>query len=543
MSERLERDPVDVPFAVARAAHSRWRLSVIWIVPLVAAIAGGWVALRAFFDQGPAITIAFTDADGLEPGKTKVRYKSVDVGLVRRITFTPDHHSVQVTVDLEKGAEPFLVSDTKFWVVRPRLGASGVSGLGTLFSGAYIAADLGTSSSPARSFVGLATPPVITEAMKGTAYVLHADDLGSLDVGSPAYFKHIQVGQISSVTLNSDGHGITLGLFVNAPFDQFVTDDTRFWHASGVDIAVDTDGLHVETQSLSAILAGGIALEGPPGSTALAHAPPGSEFRLAPDHSTAMKSPDRVVETYVLNFDESLRGLSPGAIVDFRGVEIGEVTEIKVEYDARTEKFQFPVFVNIYPERMQSRFLEGGARPDQHFYLMVARMIAQGLRAQLRTASLLTGKLYVAIDFYPDAAKVVARPELTPMPLPTIPGNLEELQSSVVRIARKLDQLPIDRIGTHLDAVLSNASTALIDVGLLARNIDAEVAPEVRSAFAQATTTLKQADRLVGPDAALQNDLRSTLRSVSRAADSIRVFVDYLDTHPESLVRGKAKAQ
>ena len=532
MTENLQHDAADVPLAIARGPRKSWRLSLIWIVPLVAAVAGGWVAVRAYLDQGPVITIEFTDAEGIEAGKTKVRYKSVDVGLVRQITFAPDHHSVKVTVDLEKGAEPFLVSDTKFWVVKPHFGATGVSGLGTLFSGAYIAADLGTNKSPARAFVGVATPPVVTEAMKGTGYVLHADDLGSLDVGSPAYFRHIQVGQISSVSLNPDGHGITLGLFVNSPYDQFVTDDTRFWHASGIDVAVGTDGFRVETQSLSTILAGGIALEAPPGSTALARALPNSEFHLAMDRPAAMKVPDRVVETYILNFDESLRGLSPGAVVDFRGVEIGEVTDIKVEYEAKTEKFMFPVFINIYPERMRSRYLEGTAAPEQQSHALLARMIEQGFRAQLHTASLLTGKLYIAIDFYHDAPKVAAHPELTPMPLPTIPGNLEELQSTVVRIAHKLDQLPLDRIGMHLDA-------ALIDVDRLTRNIDTGVAPEVRSAFAQATTTLKQAERFVGPDTVLQNDLRSTLRSIGRAADSVRVLTDYLDKHPESLVRGK----
>jgi paraquat-inducible protein B len=424
------------------------------------------------------------------------------------------------------------VSDTKFWVVRPHLGAAGVSGLGTLFSGAYIAADLGTGKSPARKFVGLETPPVVTEDMKGTAYVLDADDLGSLDVGSPAYFRHIQVGQISSVSLNPDGHGVTLGLFVNAPYDRFVTDDTRFWHASGIDIAVGADGFLVETQSLSTILAGGIALEAPPGSTVQARAPAGSKFQLASNRPAAMKTPDRVVETYILNFDESLRGLSPGAIVDFRGVEIGEVTSVKVEYDAKTETFKFPVFINIYPDRMRSRYLEGSARPEQQSHALLARMIEQGFRAQLRTSSLLTGKLYIAIDFHRDAPRVAAHPELTPMPLPTTPGNLEELQGTVIRIARKLDQLPLDRIGNHLDAALN-------DIDKLARNIDTAVAPEVRSAFAQVTTTLKQTERFVGPDAPLQNDLSSMLHNIGRAADSVRVLADYLDKHPESLVRGK----
>jgi paraquat-inducible protein B len=254
-----------------------------------------------------------------------------------------------------------------------------------------------------------------------------------------------------------------------------------------------------------------------------------------------MKLTDRVVETYIANFDESLRGLSAGAAVDFRGVEIGEVTDIKVEYDAKTQKFLFPVFINIYPERMRSRFLQGAALPEEKSHELLARMIEQGFRAQLRTSSLLTGKLYIAIDFFRDTPKVAARPDLTPMPLPTIPGNLEELQSTIVHIAHELDQLPLDRIGAHLDEALSNASTTMTDIDRLTRNIDTGLAPEMRSAFAQATSTLKQTEGFIGPDAALQTDLHATLRSIGRAADSVRVLTDYLDKHPEALARGKVK--
>jgi len=534
-------EPTDVPAAIAgHARDSLSRLPLIWIVPLVVALVGGWIALRSFLDRGPIVTIAFADAEGIESGKTKVRYNSVDIGLVRDVALAPDRHTVRLTVDIVKSAASLLSRDTHFWIVRPRLGASGVSGLGTLFSGAYIAADIGTSKEVAREFTGLESPPVVTDTMKGSRFVLHADDLGSLGVGAPAFYRHIQVGQITGLTLNPDGHGVTLGLFVQAPYDRFITDDTRFWHASGVDLALDASGFRVETQSLGTILAGGIALEAPAGSLATAAAPPGTDFRIAPDRTTAMRSTDRVVETYVLHFDESLRGLSLGAVVNFRGVDLGEVTSINVEFDPKTKKFLFPVTINVYPERIRSRYLEGTARPQTHSRELLAGMIEQGFRAQLRTGSLLTGQLYIAIDFYANVPKVAAQPDLDPMPLPTIPSDLLELQNTVVSIAHKLNNLPMDRIGQHTDKSLVELSKTLQSIDQLAHNVDTQVAPEARDAFAQAALVLAQTQQAIAPDATLRNDLHNTLTRVGRAADSIRILTDYLDKHPESIIRGKA---
>jgi paraquat-inducible protein B len=231
---------------------------------------------------------------------------------------------------MAKFAEPFLVEGTHFWVVRPRLGATGISGLNTLLSGAYISMDVGETSIAEREFAGLEAPPVISREMSGRQFILETSDIGSLAVGSPVYFHHIQVGQISAVTLNEDGRALTLQAFVNAPYDRFVTQHSRFWQASGIDLAFDAAGVHLQTESLSTILAGGIAFESPNDSTAIGPANSNTKFRLAPNRNLAMKSEDRLVKTYILYFDESLRGLQPGSTVDFRGVEIGEVTALHV---------------------------------------------------------------------------------------------------------------------------------------------------------------------------------------------------------------------
>jgi paraquat-inducible protein B len=531
-------DMNSLPSAVAHRSR-RSRLPLVWLVPLIAAFIGGWIAVRAVVDRGPTINVSFIDADGIEPGKTKVRYKSVEVGSVKAVTLAADLRTVNVTIDMAKFARPLLVSSTRFWIVRPRLGASGVSGLGTLLSGAFIGMDVGHSGETTRTFAGLETPPVIAGGAAGTQYVLEAQDLGSLGVGAPAYFHHIRVGQISSLSLNSDGHGVTLGLFIEAPYDRFVSGDTRFWHASGVDVAVDSSGVHMQTESLTAILAGGVALESPPESTTTDRAAPDSHFRLAANRDAAMKAPDRVIEPYVLYFEESLRGLAPGAIVDFRGVNIGEVTALNVEYDGAKGTFRFPVLINVYPERIRARYRAGGDRPQTSSYKLVAHMIENGFRAQLRTASLLTGQLYIALDFFPRSAPVAPQPMLVPMPLPTLPGNLEELQNTIVSVAHKIDQLPLAKIGRDVDDALVSLNRALGSPDGVLGKLDKDILPELKSTLTQARMTLAQTQQTLAPETALQSDLHATLTSISRAADSMRVLADYLDAHPESLLRGK----
>jgi len=276
----------DLPEAVA-ASKRRWSLSIVWAIPIVAALAGGWLAFKAISEQGPTITITFKTAEGLEAGKTKIKYKNVDVGEVKQIALSRDASEVVVTAEVVKGATPYLVEDTRFWVVRPRIGAGGVSGLGTLFSGVYIGADIGKSSQARRKFTGLEVPPVFTSDVPGRQFVLRGHDLGSLDQGDGVYFRRVQVGQVTAAELDKDGNGVTVKIFVNAPYDQYVTTNTRFWHASGIDLSLDTSGFKVHTQSLAAIILGGIAFQTPPGIAVSAPAEADAVFTLFSDRAQA----------------------------------------------------------------------------------------------------------------------------------------------------------------------------------------------------------------------------------------------------------------
>ena len=253
--------------------RSHWLPSLVWVIPLIAALIGIALVIKSVTEKGPEISISFSNAEGLEPGKTQVKYKDVNIGLVKNVTLSKDLSHVLIQVQLTKEAENFAVKDTRFWVVRPRVGASGVSGLGTLLSGAYIGVDAGHSQDTQKDFVGLETPPPITGDQKGHRFTLHGDSLGSIDIGSPIFYRRVQVGQVVGFSLDKDGTGVTMQVFVAAPYDQYVGVNTRWWHASGVDLRLDSSGFKLNTQSLATVLVGGLSFQSPPGQPVGAQAP------------------------------------------------------------------------------------------------------------------------------------------------------------------------------------------------------------------------------------------------------------------------------
>lgn len=521
-----------------RERQRDWVPSLVWLIPIIAAIIGIALMVKIVIDRGPEITISFRTGEGLEAGKTKVKYKEVDIGEVRRITLSKDRSQVLVTVQLSKDAESFTAVDTHFWVVRPRLGASGITGLGTLLSGAYIGADAGTSEETTKKFTGLEVQPTVTRDDSGKQFKLHANDLGSLDVGSPIFYRRIKVGRLSAYDLDEDGKGVTLRIFIDAPYDNFVGINTRFWHASGLDIQVNSSGFKVNTQSLASVVLGGLAfqsIDDVPGPLAKEN----TTFLLAQNQNQAFQEPDGPSVIAVLRFNQSIRGLTPGATVDFRGVVLGEVKSIGIEYDRVRREFDMPVVIEVYPARLGRKYAKDQAQSPYTQQQRIQFMVSRGLRAQLRTGNLLTGQLYIALDFFPKAPKVSVQ-EGAIIELPTVPNGLDELQSQISSIATKLNKVPFEQIGQDLQKSLATLNKTLNSAEKLAQTLNQDVAPEVAAAMKDVRKTLDNADRTLSEDAPLQQDLRQTLQELSRAAASMKVLTDYLEQHPESLIRGKA---
>lgn len=512
----------------------RWLPSLVWIVPLVAALIGVALVVKSIATRGPTITITFASAEGLEPGKTKVKYKDVDIGSVRAIKLSPNLSHVLVTVELTKDAEAFAVKDSRFWVVRPRIGASGVSGLSTLLSGSYIGADAGRSKETVSDFVGLEAPPAVTIDEKGHRYTLHSGTLGSLDIGTPIFYRRIQVGQVTGYSLDKDGMGVTVQAFVSAPYDQYVGTNTRWWHASGVNVQLDSNGIKVDTQSLATIVVGGLAFQSPPGKSMGPQAPDNATFSLASDETEAMREPDGIPIRVVMYFNQSLRGLSVGAPVDFRGIALGQVTDIGIEYDAKEHNFTMPVTMDLYPLRLSRRTRgESPAPYTPQGHELLKRLVQRGLRGQLRTGNLITGQLYVALDIFPKAAPATADLDRDPMQLPTIPNSLEELQLQVADIAKKLDKIPFDQIGSNLNESLKNANQ-------LFSQVNNQVLPQMRGTLDEAQKTFAAAQATLQQDSPLQSDVHQAMQELTRTLQSLNALSDYLERHPESLLRGKS---
>jgi paraquat-inducible protein B len=533
----------DLPSAVP--ARSRWsRLPLIWILPAVVILAGAFVVIHEKLAQGTSIEIRFHNAEDLEANKTKIRYKDVEIGEVRDIHVSKDRKEVVVTAMIHRDANEYLVDDTRFWVVRPRVSAAGVTGLGTLVSGAYISVDVGRSAARSRRFVGLEVPPIVTVDLPGREFVLHADDLGSLDIGSSVFYRHITAGQVVGYTLDPGGSGVTLKIFVNAPFDAYVTDGTRFWQASGIDMSINSNGVKLRTESLTSILQGGVAFQALPGSATTPVAVD-TAFTLYPDEDRAMRPTETEVRTFVMYFKGSLRGLSPGAPVELHGIAVGEVKSVDVEYDRDAGTLHFPVVVDLYPQRIRGRDARGRrppasrTSPESSSRILVDSLVAHGLRAELKSGNLLTGQKYVDLDMHADAPAEKIWWEEQPSIFPTMSNGLDEIQDSMANIARKLNKVPFDQISYRLLSTMTSLEQTLKSTDQLMRHVDGSVAPQVEATLAEAQAAMKNAKDLMGQDSPLQSDLGATLLQLSRAAKSVSALVEYLERHPESLLRGK----
>jgi paraquat-inducible protein B len=517
--------------------HRRVNASLIWLVPALAALVGLSLVINAWLQAGPTITISFQSAEGLEAGKTPVKYKNVVIGRVNKIHLSADHNHVLVKVALEKSAESFATQGTRYWVVRPRIGLGGVSGIDTLLSGAFIGVDVGDSNAPADEFKGLETPPAVNHGAPGRSFVLHSEDLGSLDIGSPVYYRRIQVGRVVSYLLDSDGKGVTMQIFVDGPNDKFVTTTTRFWNASGIDVSVGASGLKVNTQSLASVLAGGLAFQDPPGPHDSTPAPEDTEYKLFSDQAGAMAPPDGEPKYIRMRFEQSVRGLAVDAPVEFLGIDIGKVVSIKLDYDEKAQRFPVVVGALVYPQRLGSAYdkLEAlakarGENPD--LSQLMGRLVDHGLRAQARSGNLLTGQLYVALDFVPHTPPVAFDPNAKPLTIPTVAGSFDKLQEQLAEIVDKIDKIPFDSIGKNLDQTLAGLNATM-------KQVNGQTLPQFKTTLQGVQKTMGSANDALSSDSPLQQNLGSTLQELQRMARSLRVFTEYLDGHPEALIRGR----
>jgi paraquat-inducible protein B len=518
------------------AIQSRsWIPRLVWVVPIAAAVIGISLLIRNWESQGPRITISFLSGEGVQVGKTLVKYRDVTVGRVSAVVLSPDHKTVVVTADLSKDAESLLKADTEFWIVRPRIGVGSVSGLDTLLSGVYIGMKSGAATLGERHFSGLENPPALSHGPRGRELQLHAARAGSLGIGAPVYFRQFQVGRVIDENLLPDG-STRVTVFVEAPYDAFVKPVTRFWNASGIDVRLGADGLNVQTESLAAVLAGGLAFDdGPTEAVPVAAGIP-DELTLYKNETEAMAPPDGDPRYIRMRFAQALRGLDVGAPIEFVGVNIGSVVAVDLGYEPQDKSFPVIVTAKVYPRRMGTAYevlvAQGKTESEETLAAFVGTLVNRGLRAQPRSASLLTGKLYVALDFLPASPRAAFDASIRPLELPTVNGTFQQLEAGVGRLVKKVNDLPLEQIAADLHTDLKDLHETLSE-------LHARVLPNAVDTLSALHSTLDSAERTLDVESPLQRSLTETLSESRSTLQAVRELADYFDRHPDALLRGR----
>lgn len=510
------------PDASEVTINKKTELPLVWFLPLIALLVSGWLIVKSYNEKGPVITISFPTAEGLEVDKTKIKYLNVEVGKVTAISISDDLKTILITAQMNSTAAGYLNKNTSFWVVRPQVGLGGISGLGTLLSGPYIAIKPGDGPNEDH-FTGLTTPPSLKNNAEGTHFILETNNLGSMKPGTPINFHGITVGEVLSHKLSDEANAIRLTVFINKPYDQFVRKNTRFWIDSGVDLSAGADGFKVRTGPLISLLSGGIAFRASAEDTVENIQPENSTFPLYDTYELSTQIVYQNTLKYVMYFNGSVRGLTVGAPVQLRGIPIGKVTEINLELDKKTAEIRIPVTVELEPERIQE------VNNDNHISDkdIMERLINKGLRAQLQTGSLLTGQLLVDLDFHPKS-KIVLNDNKSVYPeFPTTASSLDQFTHSANIIMDKVAKLPLEDLTAEANKTLqtlqgtSKAATVMLDS-----------TEKTMASAHQILSTLE-------PGSTTHYELEQLLQELTQAASSVKQLTDYLEQNPNSLIRGK----
>lgn len=536
MTDSNTTDPASPKAAAPRVSQRpRRNTAWVWLIPLVAALIGASIVWRQWANQGPTIEISFHSASGIEAGKTQIKFRDVVVGTVTDIALSKNRENVIVTAKLDKDAEALANEQTQFWVVKPTIGVTGVSGLATLLSGSYIEADSKAEnvSKPSKfKFVGLERPPPIASDRPGSRFKLRAATLGSIEPGTPIYFLQIPVGVVTDYKLDENGRFVDIDLFVDAPYDKYVNASSRFWNESGIQIGMGSNGLQVQIGSLASLLSSGISFAsfGPNQPV-----PQDKVFKLFASHEAAKSLPEGPSVPVMMRFDQSTRGLEEGAPIDFHGLHIGVIESVELDLDRTDKRFFTRVRATLYPAMLGAAYeqIKASNRNPSTLGQLIMGAIDRGMRAQLRESSLLTGGLYIQLVNAADKPPNVKNNGKLPIRIPTIPAQtLDDLQKQISQIIAHIDKIPFEQIGKELE-------TSLKELTAVGKGLNQTLTPELAQTLTKMQGTLDEVNGLLASSNQIPDGVEQSIQQLDEVLRSTRQLVDEIRQRPNSLLFGE----
>ncbi|WP_443256013.1 intermembrane transport protein PqiB [Xenorhabdus sp. IM139775] len=476
--------------------------SPVWIVPIITVLIGAWILFYHFSHQGPEVTLVTSNAEGIEAGKTKIKSRSVDVGVVESVSLSENLGQVIIKARLNDGMNRLLHKDSAFWVVKPQIGREGVSGLSTLLSGVFIELQPGTEDEEENSFSLLDAPPLASPDVKGIRLILTSEKAGRLTPGDPVLFRGYRVGSVEAGTFDPVSRLVRYQIFVKAPYDALLTTNVRFWEDSGVTFDMSSQGIRVEVASLSTLFGAGVSFDIPKGWERGNPVKEKEVFKLYESEKNIQNTLYTEHTEILLFFSDSVRGLQPGAPVEFRGIRVGTVAKVPFYIEGIKQRidsdFRIPVLIHIEPGRFVKE-LGNGLNTDKE----LKETIARGLRATLKSGNLLTGALFIDLDFFPHEKAWEGSYDIAGYKtLPTVSGGLAQIQQKVITALDKINGMPIE-------PVFVQATRAL---------------EESRKTIKTAQKTMDELNRILASKEAqeLPKDIQSTLQALNRSMQGIQ---------------------
>jgi paraquat-inducible protein B len=520
----------------------RARLSPIWIVPIVAILIGAWLVYDDYRSRGPVITLTMANAEGIEAGSTLIKTRSVEVGRVESVQLSDDLSRAVITARMRPDTEDMLVEDSLFWVVKPRIGREGISGLGTVLSGAFIQLAPGESNLEAREFKVSEQPPVAPAGTEGLRINLISQLGNSLNVGDPVTFQGFIVGRVEEANFDVDTRRMRHRIFIESPYHTLVTDNTRFWTASGFDLRVDSEGFRANLESLEVLLGGGVTFGVPEDLMRGQPVAADATFDLYPDQDSARQGTFNRYLEYVLLVEDSVRDLNRGAPVEFRGVRIGTVAAVPWNFTApqsdSRSSFAIPVLIRLEPQRLG---IDNQDLEIDEWRERFDRLFDAGLRASLKTGNLFTGMMFVDLNFNRDRAGEYETETFVERPVfPYTSGGFAQIESQVTDLLAKLNGLEIEPLLEGLERNLATSETMLAEVRELTASLgsllDDQETREIPAKLNRTLESLQDTLEGISPESGAYRDLTATLSQLERLLRDLQPVARTLDENPRALL-------